>query len=271
MNTEPEVHEGELHDNMHSATQMTKQDAPRQMVATSDPYMGMAQMAMSQGKIAEMKELLAMKREWDAEEARKLFISAMAKFKAKGLIVGKDKENKQYGSMYTTLGNLVNTASGIMAEFGLSVDWEPDHSKQGQIGITCTLSHEAGHKKSVTLHAEPDKSGAKNPIQQMKSAATYLRGLTFEMVTGIATSESAGINRDDDGNGATQQAEAITEDQEVTLRDLMDAYVKNHPKFMDWISAGAGFKVEKLSEIPASLFDTVHNQLKALAKEKASA
>lgn len=236
------------------------------MVATSDPYMGMAQMAMSQGKIAEMKELLAMKREWDAEEARKLFIAAMAKFKAKGLVVGKDKENKQYGSMYTTLGNLVNTASGIMAEFGLSVDWEPDHSKQGQIGITCTLSHEAGHKKSVTLHAEPDKSGAKNPIQQMKSAATYLRGLTFEMVTGIATSESAGINKDDDGNGTGKQQEFITEEQEATIRDLIEAHVKNKPKFMDWISGAAGMKVEHLHEIPASAHDVVLNQLKALGR-----
>lgn len=201
------------------------------MVATSDPYMGMAQMAMSQGKIAEMKELLAMKREWDAEEARKLFIAAMAKFKAKGLVVGKDKENKQYGSMYTTLGNLVNTASGIMAEFGLSVDWEPDHSKQGQIGITCTLSHEAGHKKSVTLHAEPDKSGAKNPIQQMKSSATYLRGLTFEMVTGIATSESAGINMDDDGDAAgavnSHENMAKVADYEAAILDAVDDVALN--------------------------------------------
>lgn len=171
------------------------------MVSTSDPYMGMAQMAMSQGKIAEMKELLAMKREWDAEEARKAFTAAMAAFKKKGLVVGKDKENKQYGSMYTTLGNLVNTASAVMAEFGLTVDWDIDQSSS-TIKVTCVLEHEAGHSKRVTMVAEPDKSGAKNPIQQVKSAVTYLRGATFEAVTGIATSESAGINRDDDGNGA---------------------------------------------------------------------
>jgi hypothetical protein len=170
------------------------------MVSTADPYMGMAQMAMSQGKIAEMKELLAMKREWDAEEARKAFTAAMAAFKKKGLVVGKDKENKQYGSMYTTLGNLVNTASAVMAEFGLTVDWDIDQSSS-TIKVTCVLEHEAGHSKRVTMIAEPDKSGAKNPIQQVKSAVTYLRGATFEAVTGIATSESAGINRDDDGNG----------------------------------------------------------------------
>ena len=248
--TDNTIHEGEVLDNMPAV-----QSAPQQqMVATSDPYMGMAQMAMSQGKIAEMKELLAMKREWDAEEARKLFISAMAKFKAKGLIVGKDKENKQYGSMYTTLGNLVNTASGIMAEFGLSIDWEPDHSKQGQIGITCTLSHEAGHKKSVTMHAEPDKSGAKNPIQQMKSAATYLRGLTFELVTGIATSESAGVNQDDDGNGTAGY------DSSAWLDAIRDAADKTE---LDRI--GADLKATQ--GIPAAALRNIRGLWAARAKE----
>lgn len=240
------------------------------LATTADPYMGMAQMAMSQGKIAEMKELLAMKREWDAEEARKLFIAAMAKFKAKGLVVGKDKENKQYGSMYTTLGNLVNTASELMAEFGLSVDWEPDNSKQGQIGITCTLSHEAGHKKSVTLHAEPDKSGAKNPIQQMKSAATYLRGLTFEMVTGIATHDSAGVNLSDDGNATKNGPELITAEQVKILSDLIAAYVNKPDKFMDWIRSAADMKhVVGLAEVPANRFETIHNKLAEIRKQKA--
>lgn len=249
--TDNTIHEGEVLDSMPAV-----QSVPQQMVATSDPYMGMAQMAMSQGKIAEMKELLAMKREWDAEEARKLFISAMAKFKAKGLIVGKDKENKQYGSMYTTLGNLVNTASGIMAEFGLSIDWEPDHSKQGQIGITCTLSHEAGHKKSVTMHAEPDKSGAKNPIQQMKSAATYLRGLTFELVTGIATSESAGINRDDDG---TAFGEPAIPEKDAEWIDAVKA-VTDYPVYQDMkkkMLADYGGKPDQIPNLVRDAFNRV--------------
>lgn len=174
------------------------------IVPTADPYMGMAQMALSQGKIAEMKELLAMKREWDAEEARKAFTAAMAAFKKVGLVVGKDKENKQYGSTYTTLGNLVNTASSVMAQFGLTVDWEIEQDSKTSIKVTCVLSHEAGHSKRVTMEAAPDGSGAKNPIQQVKSAVTYLRGATFEAVTGIATAEGTGINPSDDGNGFTQ-------------------------------------------------------------------
>lgn len=252
MTNEIETVTGEVMDQMPAA----QNDA---YVMTADPYLAMAKMAMHQGKIAEMKELLAMKREWDAEEARKLFISAMAKFKAKGLIVGKDKENKQYGSMYTTLGNLVNTASGIMAEFGLSIDWEPDHSKQGQIGITCTLSHEAGHKKSVTMHAEPDKSGAKNPIQQMKSAATYLRGLTFELVTGIATSESAGINRDDDGNG--------TSEPEIPAKDAawIDAVkpLTDYPAYQDMKKKMLADYGGKPDQIPAAVRDAFNRVAEA--------
>jgi hypothetical protein len=55
------------------------------------------------------------------------------------------------------------------------------------------------------------------------------------------------------------------------LRDLMDAYVNNKPKFLSWVSQAAGFDVTKLCEIPATAFDIVHNQLKSLAKEKTNA
>lgn len=201
MTTENTPIDGEVLDSMPATQHPAKTTA---LAATSDPYMGMAQMALSQGKIAEMKELLAMKREWDAEEARKAFTAAMAAFKKVGLVVGKDKENTQYKSMYTTLGNLVNTASAVMAQFGLTVDWEIEQDGKTSIKVTCVLSHEAGHSKRVTMEAAPDGSGAKNPIQQVKSAVTYLRGATFEAVTGIATAEGAGINPSDDGNGFTQ-------------------------------------------------------------------
>lgn len=172
------------------------------LVVTDNPYMAMAQQALALGKVEQLDKLIDMQFKWDAEQARKAFIAAMAAFKSSPLLITKDKENKQYSSMYTTLGNLVNTASEVMAQHGLTADWNIEQADK-LIRVTCILSHEAGHSKSVTLESAPDTSGAKNTIQQIKSTVTYLRGATFEAVTGLASQEKAGINRDDDGNGAS--------------------------------------------------------------------
>ena len=193
-----EIHDGEVLDEM-----------PRtQALAVSDnPYMAMAQQALALGKVEQLDKLIDMQFKWDAEQARKAFIAAMAAFKSSPLLITKDKENKQYNSMYTTLGNLVNTASEVMAHHGLSADWNIEQADK-LVRVTCILSHEAGHSKSVTLESAPDTSGAKNTIQQIKSTVTYLRGATFEAVTGLASQEKAGVNRDDDGNGASQGDDA---------------------------------------------------------------
>ena len=45
------------------------------------------------GTIADLKEMMALQKEYDAYEAKKAFIKAMAKFKETPIIIGKDKEN----------------------------------------------------------------------------------------------------------------------------------------------------------------------------------
>jgi hypothetical protein len=106
--------------------------------------------------------------------------------------------NKQYASKYTSLANLVNTVNRSLAAHALTARWT--HSQEGgMIGVTCVLSHAAGHSEEVTLHGPPDDSGAKNNLQKIKSTLTYLKAATFEAVTGIASREG---NEDDDGNSS---------------------------------------------------------------------
>lgn len=195
MNTGVEEVSGEVLDQMPAPVQQAL------AVARENPYMQMASRALELGKVDEMSKLLDLQFKWEGEQARKSYIAAMAAFKSSPLVITKDKENKQYNSMYTTLGNLINTASEAMAPFGLSADFDVEQSEK-IIKVTCTLSHQDGYTKSVTLEGAPDTSGAKNSIQQIKSTVTYLRGATFEAVTGLASQERAGINPADDGNGA---------------------------------------------------------------------
>lgn len=147
------------------------------------------------GSIAEIREFMQLQREWEADQARKAFLDATAAFMAEAITVHKDKENLQYKSTYTSLGNLVNTVRPYLSKHRLSANWKIDQS-DGLV-VTCILSHSLGHTDQVTFKVPPDTAGAKNAIQQLKSAITYAKGVTFESVCGLASSDA---NSDDDGS-----------------------------------------------------------------------
>lgn len=160
--------------------------------------MTLIEKAMASGaSMEQLEKLLALKERWDAAEAKRAFTEAMAAFKANPPTVLKDKDNKQYGSKYASIGNLVNTVNAALGPHGLSASWKIEQGEK--ITVTCILTHKLGHSDSAAMSGLPDTSGQKNPLQQIKSTVTYLKIATFEAVTGIASAEG---NADDDGNGA---------------------------------------------------------------------
>jgi hypothetical protein len=125
------------------------------------------------------------------------------------------------------------TLGEALSPHGLTARW--NFGQEGEvITVSCTLTHEHGHSESVTLSAPPDKSGAKNPIQQIRSTTTYLRILTLEAVTGIATVEA---NLDDDGNAAGIQY--MSDEQAANLRALIDEVGADERKFLSYMQASS--------------------------------
>lgn len=148
--------------------------------------------------LVRLEKLMDLEKRWRAEQAKRAYVSAFAKFKRNMPDVVKDMLNKQYGSDYSSLANLVNTTNKVLGEYGLNAAWEPDQS-DGKIKISCIMTHEDGHSERVTLFGPPDTSGQKNPLQQIKSTLTYLEGATFQAITGVVARSAS---TDDDGNGA---------------------------------------------------------------------
>jgi len=124
-------------------------------------------------EVAEMKEMLALQKDWEANEARKAFHSALAEFKKDPPQVVKDKLNKQYDSSYTSIGNMVNTVNEALGPYGLNARWDFPAPKNDEVICTCILAHRLGHEESVTLAGPVDTSGSKNPLQGRKSARTF--------------------------------------------------------------------------------------------------
>lgn len=148
--------------------------------------------------LAKLEKFMDLAERWRAAEAKRAYVAAFAAFKKNMPDVVKDMLNKQYGSDYSSLANLVNTTNRVLGEYGLNANWKPDQS-DGTIRITCVLTHVDGHSEEVWLKAPPDKSGQKNDLQQIKSTLTYLEGATFQAITGVVARSAS---KDDDGNGA---------------------------------------------------------------------
>lgn len=160
-----------------------------------------------------LKQLMDMRDREEAFQARKAFDDAMAQFKAESIVVLKDKTNTQYDSKYVSLGNLIATVTPFLSKHGLSHAWEIDQT--AGIKVVCILTHKMGHSKSASINFPPDNSGKKNPLQEIKSAITYAKAVTFESVTGLAASDA---NVDDDGNGASECVLDNTEDWLETIK-----------------------------------------------------
>jgi len=130
--------------------------------------MSMLQAAREQGaSLEQMQQLMDMQFKWEANEARKAYMEAVAEFKAAPIKITKDKINSQFSSGYTGIGNLVNTVNPELSKFGLQANWDIDQTNE--IKVTCILSHALGHSERTSMTAPPDSSGSKNPIQEINA------------------------------------------------------------------------------------------------------
>jgi len=216
--------------------------------------LSMIQLAIEKGAgIDQLERLWDMQLRYEANEAKKAYHFAMSEFKKERIVITKDKDNTQYKSKYTSIGNLVDSVTPYLGKHGLSHKW--DISQEGDIiKATCISTHKDGHSDSVSMSAPADKSGAKNAIQQIKSTITYLKGVTFESLFGLASTDS---NVDDDGNGHGNVA-TIDEKQQSQIIDMIASKNVNERQFLDWL------KVKEVSDIPDEKFGFVMKTLEGV-------
>jgi hypothetical protein len=205
------------------------------------------QAAISGGAdLDKLEKLLELQERWEANEAKKAFYEAKANFKAEMPLVFKDKENKQYSSMYASEAALMNTVNPALGKFGLEAHFDFPPATDKLLTVKCILSHRMGHIESVSLPGPYDSSGTKNPLQQLKSTLTYLRKATFEAVIGIATTDK---DADDDGN-SSGGIKYITEEQQNELHasitdNMQEGYLATFLSYTG--KQGWGYTLDKIS------------------------
>jgi hypothetical protein len=156
--------------------------------------------AMQKGAdIAQIEKFMDLQMKWEADQARKAFVSDMAEFKKSPPEIVKDKQVAFNGTsyMHATLGNVTEAIVSGLARCGFSHRWDTEQ-QGGNIVVTCILTHKLGHSERTSLSGTKDDSGKKNSIQQMASTITYLQRYTLLAATGVATKDQ----EDDDGRAA---------------------------------------------------------------------
>lgn len=189
-----------------SAVSAERRDRPTALVASPDitPTQMLA-IAVQQGAdLAKLEKLMDLRDRWEATEARKAYVVAMAQFKSEPARIVKTKQVNIPGGAKFAHATLADVCDGIVAnlsKYGLSHGWETNQMENGWVEVSCVITHEAGHSERTTLRAPPDDSGKKNSIQQIASTVTYLERYTLMAACGLAAKDI-----DNDGNGAGQQS-----------------------------------------------------------------
>lgn len=176
--------------------------------------MRLLEMAVQQNfDIDKLQQLMNMKKEWDAEEARKKYFEAVSKFQSIVPELTKSKKisfgNTSY--KFAPLGEIEAQIKEPMYQCGLSKRWELSYP-DNKIQCDCIITHKDGHSEHTIMLGEKDTSGNKNLMQQNASAVTYLQRYTLIAALGLATADedndaqTAGKgNGDNDNSSSTQQ------------------------------------------------------------------
>lgn len=193
---------------MSAVLEVAAERLPAQHESAATP-MRLMELAIGKGaSLEQLERLMALQERWEANEARKAFVKAMAAFKSEPIIVSKDgevdftnKTGQRTNYRHATLANVVDAVVSRMGKFGLSHKWDAKQT-DGAVMVTCVITHELGHSESVSLSGPRDDSGNKNVLQQVASSMTYLQRYTLMSLCGLASREM-----DDDAEAAAERPE----------------------------------------------------------------
>jgi hypothetical protein len=201
-----------------------------------------------------LRELLAVRREWEADEARKAYNAAITDFQRRAPII--EKGDKAYDKAYARMDRIWREIRPLLAETGLSVTWQICELRGEGAGQLChvegMLRHRAGHGERLVQDIPmPEIIKGQNKAQQMGSASTYARRYAMCAALGIVTGD------DDDGHSAATTL--IDPDEVREINDLLDACRGlagfNEKAFWGWVGVQAAdqIPVARLADVLAML------------------
>lgn len=207
--------------------------------------------------IEKMRQLLQMRADEEARQAKREFNEALAQVQAETSAVAADANNPQTRSRYASYYALDKALRPTYTKhgFALSFDTEPGAVPE-MLRVVCLLSHRAGHTQRNQIDMPADGKGAKGGDVMSKThaagaAASYGMRYLLKMIFNVAVGES-----DVDGNTAGSDG-PITEQQLATLIAACDEVEADKEAFCKYL------KIEGLALLPMSRYGAAMAALEA--------
>lgn len=244
-------------------TEVAVVDAPGELLgfiarAVSDPAVD----------VTKLKALLDMKRDVEADAARRDFIEAYARLSAKlprvkknGTIeLGKDDKGKARGSIpFARWEDIDKVIRPVMADegFTLSFDTTMRDGQGGGLVVHGELMHVHGHTRRASMPLSLDTGPGRNNLQAMGSTLSYGRRYVAEMLLNI-------VREGDDDDGVRGGMKFITKEQVSELEQLLQAAKRDRLRFLQM------FELAELENMSVDAFPAARNMLLLAGRAKAS-
>lgn len=182
-----------------------------------------------------LREVLAVQREWEANEARKAYAAAMVGLQAdlpKTIAHDKKVDFNTTKYTHTSLAAAVEAVRPHLILHGFSHSWHPG-IEDGQVVVTCRLTHRAGHSEAVTLKAGRDPKGGKNDPQAVASSVTMLERYTLLGLLGIATADQNELFKEKQDEPDVDKVDSKRNLRAVGLLEKKGRTVEQAVKYLD--------------------------------------
>jgi hypothetical protein len=202
--------------------------------------MAMIDRALTSGATPEtLGKLMDLQERWEANQAKKTFDEAMQKAQSEMRPVLMNANNSQTNSRYATYEALDSAIRPIYTRHGFTLSFNMgDCPLEGHVRIVCEVAC-GGHSTFPHIDMPADGKGAKGGDVMTKthatgSAVTYGRRYLLGMIFNIT------LTKDNDGNSMNSNPDmalAITPDQFIELRDLLEESGSNEADMLAYVKA----------------------------------
>lgn len=201
---------------------------------------------------SKLREILAARKEWMADEAAAAFNAAVVQFQRESAIV--EKLDTANGRAYARMDRIWRTIRPLLDKCGLAITWESVKTTADTVILDGHLRHSQGHAQP--LHHEmpmPDVLKGQNSAQRAGSGETYAKRYAVCAALGIQTGED-----DDGGKVALPASSALVGE----VRALIAAAGKEEAKACQFL------RVETLEQADAGALAKLKSQLEKTTLEK---
>ena len=210
--------------------------------------------------VDKLERLMDLQERWEANQARKAFVEALAKFQSELPEIPKTREvhraeSKGGGLLYkfANLDDIRRVIAPLMAKNKLYRRFDFEPTERG-LSVKCIITHEAGHSETTTVFVPATKGLNTNPAQDGGIMQSY--GMRYALIGALGITTA---NADTDANPPPQKAvKTVTQKQAAELCRLVKETGAPEGVFLGW----AG--VSDYEHIPAAKYKAAHKRLTEL-------